>query len=228
MLSIPAKGQTIFLGEWQAWFRYYNQTKLNKKLTLHAELDKRMHIDPWSKSQFFTHLHLHDRIKPWLDVAAGMNYNITSLSTTNHTLDVPEWRPWQEASVFKTIGKNLLFQFRYRLDERFIHENDRQVLLDGYHFNLRHRFRIQFSKPIIEFDNHRTLTFKVSEEAMLNSGDVKRTFDQNRIYGSLEFSLNKNFSVETGYLYQLAQITDNTFIKRYIIRTTLYHRIGTN
>lgn len=227
-LSFPTKGQTVYIGEWQAWFRYYNQTQLSEKLMVHAELDERMRFDPWSQSQFFVHLHLHYRVKPWLDVAAGMNYNVTTLTTGKHSLDVSEWRPWQEASVFKNFGKNNLFQFRYRLDERFIHRNDKQVLLDGYHFNWRHRFRIQFSKPIAEFYKQRTITFKVSDELMLNSGDVARTFDQNRASGSLEFTLNNNWSIETGYLFLIQQIADNTFSERHIVRTTLYHRIGLN
>jgi Protein of unknown function (DUF2490) len=223
--AIPASCQTVFLEEWQAWFRYYNQTQLNEKWMVHAELDERMHTNPWSQSQFFVHLHLHYRIKPWLDVAAGMNYNITTFTAGMHSLNIPEWRPWQEVSVIKNFGKDFLFQFRYRLDERFIHLNDRQVLLDGYRFNWRHRFRIQFSKPIAEFSNQRTLIAKVSDEVMLNSGDVARTFDQNRAFGSLEFNINKKWSLETGYLYLIQQIADNTFSERHIIRTTLYHRI---
>lgn len=225
---MPAKSQTVFLEEWQTWFRYYNQAQLTEKLTLHTELDERIRLDPWRQSQFFVHLHLHYRIKPWLDVAGGMNYNVTTISNGNNSLDVSEWRPWQEASIFKTLGKNLLFQFRYRLDERFIHRNDKQILLDGYHFNWRHRLRIQFSKPIAEFNKQRTLTFKVSDEVMLNSGDVVRTFDQNRAYGSFEYAFNKNWSVESGYLFLIQQIADNTFSERHIIRTTLYHRIKLN
>ena len=227
-LSTSARSQTNFIAESQAWFRYYNQTQLSKKIILHAELDKRMQVDPWNKSQLFTHLHVHYRIKPWLDIAAGMNYNLTTIVHTNYTLNVPEWRPWQEASVFKTMGKNLLLQFRYRLDERFIHQNDGQVLADGYHFNWRHRFRIQLSKPIVEFESHRILTLKLSNEVMLNSGDVKRPFDQNRTTTSLEFTLNKKLAIETGFLYLIQQVADHTFNERYIIRTTLHHRIGNN
>jgi len=153
-----------------------------------------------------------------------MNYNLSTLTTTN--LVVEEWRPWQEVSLYKNLGKDLLFQFRYRLDERFIHRNDKQVLLDGYHFNWRHRFRIQFSKPIAQFNNNRTLTLKLSDEVMLNSGDVIRIFDQNRIFAALEMKLNNHWSIESGYLNLIQQATDNIFSERHVIRTTLYHRIG--
>jgi hypothetical protein len=225
-ISFQSKSQNTFVQEWQAWFRYYNQTQLNKKLVLHTELDERRRLDPWSQTQFFAHVHLHYRVKPWLDVAAGMNYNLTTITTTNHSLDVAEWRPWQEVSLFKNLGKDVLFQFRYRLDERFIHRNDKQVLLDGYHYNWRHRFRIQFSKPIAQFKENRTLTLKFSDEVMLNSGDVVRVFDQNRISTSLEMMLNNHWSIESGYLNLIQQISDDVFSERHVIRTTFYHRIG--
>lgn len=227
-ISFQSKSQNTYVQEWQVWFRYYNQAQLNEKLILHTELDERRRLDPWSQAQFFAHVHLHYRLKPWLDVAAGMNYNLTNVLTTNHSLEVAELRPWQEVSLFKNLGRDVLFQFRYRLDERFIQRNDKQVLLDGYHFNWRHRFRIQFSKPIAQFNNNRTLTLKLSEEVMLNSGDVVRVFDQNRIYASLEMKLNNHWSIESGYLNLIQQVTDDVFSERHVIRTTLYHRIGFN
>lgn len=223
-ISFPSKSQNTFIEEWQAWFRYYNQAQLTEKLILHTELDERRRLDPWSQAQFFTHVHLHYRVNSWLDVAAGMNYNLSTLTTTN--LVVEEWRPWQEVSLFKNLGKDVLFQFRYRLDERFIHRNDKQVLLDGYHFNWRHRFRIQFSKPIAQFDNNKTLTLKLSDEVMLNSGDVLSVFDQNRIFAALEMKLNNHWSIESGYLNLIQQVSDDVFSERHVIRTTLYHRIG--
>ncbi len=225
-ISFQSKSQNTFVQEWQVWFRYYNQVQLNNKLILHTELDERRRLDPWSQAQFFAHVHLHYRVKPWLDVAAGMNYNVNTLLTTNHSLAVEEWRPWQEVSLFKNLGKNVLFQFRYRLDERFIHRNDKQVLLDGYHYNWRHRFRIQFSKPLAQFNENRTLTLKFSDEVMLNSGDVVRIFDQNRISASLEMKLNNHWSIESGYLNLIQQVSDDVFSERHVIRTTLYHRIG--
>lgn len=225
-ISFQSKSQNTYVQEWQAWFRYYNQGQLTEKLILHTELDERRRLNPWSQAQFFAHVHLHYRVKPWLEVAGGMNYNLNNLITTNHSLVVEEWRPWQEVSLFKNLDKDVLFQFRYRLDERFIHRNDKQVLMDGYHFNWRHRFRIQFSKPIAQFNNDRNLTLKLSEEVMLNSGDVARVFDQNRIYASLEMRLNNHWSIESGYLNLIQQVTDDVFSERHVIRTTLYHRIG--
>ncbi len=225
LAALPSKSQNTFIPQWQAWFRYFNQTQLSEKFALHAEIDERRILNPSRQFQFFTHVHLHYRVKPWLDVAAGFNFNLTN-SPLNPSLSVPELRPWQEATLTKQFRKEIVFQFRYRLDERFIHNNDKQVLLDGYHFNWRHRFRIQFSKPMVQFNNDRNLTLKLSEEVMLNSGDVVRVFDQNRIFASLEMRLNNHWSIESGYLNLIQQVTDDIFSERHVIRTTLYHRIG--
>jgi len=146
-------------------------------------------------------------------------------SPVNPSLTVPELRPWQEATLIKSLRKEKQLQFRYRLDERFIHNNDREVLLEGYHFNLRHRFRIQYSQPIADFNDH-TLTLKFSDEVMINTGDVPRLFDQNRFFTSLEIKLNEHWSFESGYLHLIQPITDGLFYERHIIRSTLHHRIG--
>ena len=225
-ISFQSKSQHTYVQEGQVWFRYYNQAQLTEKLFLHTEIDERRRVNPWRQAQFFTHVHLHYRVKPWVEIAAGMNFNVNTITTASHSLAVPEWRPWQEVSLFKNLGKEVLFQFRYRLDERFIHQNDRQVLLDGYHFNWRHRFRIQFSKPIARFKDDRILTLKLSEEVMLNSGDVARVFDQNRIFASVEMKLNNHWSIESGYLNLIQQVSDDVFSERHIIRTTIYHRLG--
>lgn len=224
LVALQSKSQNTFISQWQAWFRYYNQTQLSDKFVLHAEVDERRILNPSQQFQFFTHVHLHHRLKPWLDVAAGFNFNLTT-SPVNSSLAVPELRLWQEATLIKKFRKDLQFHFRYRLDERFIHNNNKEVLTDGYHFNWRHRFRIQFSKPIVEFKNNRTLTLKLSDEVMINSGDVPRLFDQNRLFASLEIRLNNHWSFESGYLNIIQPITDDVFYNRNVIRSTLHHRI---
>lgn len=224
-ISFQTKSQNTFIQEKQVWFRYYNQARLSEKLSLHTEVDERRKLNPWSQAQFFAHVHLHYRVKSWLEVASGMNYNLNTITTTNNALQVVEWRPWQEVSLFKNLSKTSLIQFRYRVDERFIHRNDKIILLDGYHFNWRHRFRIQFSKQVAQLNNDKTLTVKLSDEVMIHSGDVARAFDQNRLFASFELKLTDHWSIESGYLNLIQQTNGNTFSERHIIRTTVYHRI---
>jgi len=224
--SLPflSNGQQNVAYQWFYWVRYYNQARLSEQFTLHTEIDNRRYLNPSQQSQFFTHIHLHDRIKPWLDVALGFNFNLTRLPT-NTSLSVPELRPWQEINLLSNAKRKWQFLFRYRLDERFIHNNNAVELTNGYHFNLRHRFRIMVSTTLAEFKNKGILSLKLYNEIMLNTGDVPRTFDQNRLSGSLEYQFNKRWSIESGYINILQPKSDTEYYDRNVIRTTLYHRI---
>lgn len=223
-LPFLSNGQEKVTYQWFYWIRYYNVARISDRLALHTEIDNRRYFNPSMQSQFFTHIHLHNRIKPWLDVAAGFNFNLTKFPTTS--LSVPELRPWQEINLLSSAKSKWQFLFRYRLDERFIHNNNTVELTDGYHFNLRHRFRVMVSTTLAKFKNKSLLTLKLYNEIMLNTGDVPRTFDQNRLGVSLEYQFNKRWSIESGYINILQPKSDTEYYDRNVIRTTLYHRIG--
>lgn len=225
-LALPffSNGQDKVTYQWFYWIRYYNVAQVSNRLTLHTEIDNRRYFNPPRQSQFFTHIHLHNRIKPWLDVAAGFNFNLTKFPTTS--LSVPEVRPWQEISLLSNAKSKWQFLFRYRLDERFIHNYNTVELTNGYHFNLRHRFRVMVSTTVLKFKNESILTLKLYNEIMINTGDVPRAFDQNRLSSSLEYQFNKRWSIESGYINILQPKSDTEYYDRNVVRTTLYHRIG--
>jgi hypothetical protein len=224
-LSISGMAQRDIVPVGQAWFRYYNLLQINSKTSFHSEVDERLNFASPHHAQFFIHLHLHHRLKPWLDVALGQNVNWTD-SPVNPQLEVPEIRPWQEVSLISKAEKNWSFHFRYRLDHRFIHNHNHINLEDGYHFNLRHRVRFQAGTTLIKHQDDWKLALRVSDEFMVNTGDVPRPFDQNRIYGALEYKFNQHLSLETGYLNILQPVSDSVFLMRHVVRTTLYHRIA--
>ncbi len=141
---------------------------------------------------------------------------------------VPEWRPLQEMNVdvFPKMRQHKPITFRFRVDERFIHANNGTELQSGSTYNTRFRFRIQSAWQVASFDDEKKqLVAKVNDEYMLQQGDVQTTFDQNRIYGALEYYFKPSISLELGYLniYQ-ANGTDKHFL-RHVIRLTFAHRI---
>lgn len=208
------------------WIRYYNQTQLNSKYTLHIELDERRLIIPDRQFQLFVHAHLHRRFSKRIDAAAGLTFAGTN-STKNPQLIVPEFRPFQEINVSQQIVKKLQLQFRYRLDERFIRNNDKLELQDGYGFFIRHRFRLQCNLTFIKLENDRAMILKLSEEVMFNQGNgVSRTFDQNRIYLGVELQWNEKWATELGYLNLFQSSSEVDSFARDIIRLTVYHRLS--
>ncbi len=224
-VSVLTYGQGTTTHQSLYWIRYYNQTQLSSKYTLHVELDERRLIEPAIQFQFFAHAHLHRRFSKWADVAAGFTYASTN-SSKNPSLAVPEIRSFQEVNLSKQVAKEFQLQLRYRLDERFVHNNNKLELQDGYNFFLRHRFRLQASMTIKKFESGKTVIGKLSDEIMFNQGSAApNSFDQNRAYAGVEFQFNKKWAVEFGYLNQY-QSSGNDYFARDIMRWTVFHRLS--
>lgn len=207
------------------WVRYVNQTRVTDKLTLNANIDERILFNPIRQFQLFSHVHLNFLFKPWLDLGFGGNFNCTNATANTHLM-IPEWRPWQEATFIKPLNDHWQFQLRYRLDERFIHQNNGHELQSGYHFNWRHRFRPQILYSFQNADQTKRYTVRISDEYMVNTGDVRDLFDQNRFYFSIEQPLGKKWSLETGYMNQFqSRASDDGFNDRHLIRMSFFHKI---
>ncbi len=224
LISAHAFCQDKYYHQGSYWVRYYNQSKISERTVIHFHLDERRLVNPSRQFQLFTHLHVNYKAKPWLEIGIGGNFNWTN-SAINRSLRVPEWRPWQEANLTKDISSTWQFQFRYRLDERFIHNNNKIELENGYHFYLRHRFRIQFARILKSWEGGKSLSLRLSDEIMFNTGNVPHSFDQNRVFASLEHRFNNHWSVETGYLNLFQPRNDDGYYDRHIIRVTVHHRV---
>lgn len=200
------------------WFRYYLQAPLTENWSLHAEIDERRFVNPDRQAQFFTHLHVHKKLNPGWEFALGFNYNLTN-SNSNPSLAVPELRPWQELTRTEKIRQSTI-QFRYRTEQRFVHHSNSSDLTDGYRFAWRHRFRVQWSRPLPTLQSQ----LKLSNEVMLNSTSGIKRFDQNRVFVALEKAVSQRVSVEIGYLNLWQSKTSDGYFDRHIIRATVYHR----
>jgi hypothetical protein len=212
------------------WMRYYNQLSLNEKWTWHNEIEERRFFENNQHHHLIMHTRLHYKFFKNADVAFGLTYSLQSPQDPNAKIDliVPELRPVQELNFTQPITKRLTFQQRLRIDERFIHSNNGKELTDGYDFNFRFRYRLQLSYKLNQEDTKLSSTLKLSDELMLNAGKniLYNQFDQNRLYVGLEQGLNKNFSVELGYLYWYQQrASGNQFFDRDIVRLTVFHKV---
>jgi len=221
LITLAVHAQDKYTQQGSYWIRYYNQSQISDRTVIHFQVDERRLLNPSRQFQFFTHLNINCRMKSWLEVGAGLNFNWTNVKD----LKVPEWRPWQEANIILPMPREWQFQFRYRLDERIIHNNNKVVLTDGYGFYLRHRFRVQFSRELKKISETKSLSMRLSNEFMVNTGDAPFTFDQNRVYAGLEYRFSKHWSVETGYLNIFQSRTDDSYYIRHTIRVTVYHKL---
>lgn len=212
------------------WTRYYNQYSFNSKLSWHNEADMRRFLENNKLQQFIFHSHVHYKVLPSLDVAMGLTYSRQSPQFPDATTDlvVPEIRPFQEITHSQALSKRFTLSHRFRLDERFVSKNDGKVLLDGYDFNLRYRYRIQGVCNLSKKEDKTPTTAKIADELMLNSGEkiIYNHFDQNRIYLGVEQNISPSLSVELGYLRWFQQRSSGKdFFDRNIYRLTIYHRL---
>ena len=230
LLNFQAKGQKNLSHQSLYWLRYYNQLNINKKWAWHNEIEDRRFFKGNTQHHLIIHSRLHYNIFNNAEIGFGLTYSLQSPQDPNSTtgMVVPELRPVQEITLSNPLSNKLTLQQRLRIDHRFIHRNDGTVLLDGYNYNLRFRYRLQANIQLNKDDATNTTTLKLADELMINAGSriIYNQFDQNRIYAGLEQGLRKNISVELGYLHWYQQNSSGfQFFERDIIRLTLNHKI---
>lgn len=212
------------------WLRYLNRFQLSQTLNIQTEIENRVFFEHNTQHHLIMHSRLHYSLNKNWEIASGFTYSLQKPHDPNATtsLTVPEYRPNQEINYTTNLTPKLIIANRLRIDERFIKKNNGTVLLDGYDFNLRFRYRLQFTYLLHKTVENKTTNFKLSNEIMFNAGKqiIYNQFDQNRIYVGLEQSLSNSLSVELGYLNWYQQRpAQNQFFDRNIIRLTLLHKI---
>lgn len=211
------------------WIRYYNQLSLSKKWTWHNEFEERRFLVNNRHNQFIIHSRLHYKTSKSTDIGLGLTFSLQDPQDPWSTkkLTVPELRPVQEFNYTNWISNKFYLNQRFRLDERFIHKDDGEKLIDGYNFNFRARYRLQANLRLNKDAHNNPTIFKIGDEIMINAGKniVYNRFDQNRMYAGIETPISKYFSVELGYLYIFQQKSNGySYYDRDVFRLTLYHR----
>jgi hypothetical protein len=211
------------------WTRYYNQLTLTNKWSLHTEFDNRVFLKPTEENLYVLRLQGRYKINPEFEVGAGFAYFSVATQNPDVTFDfnVPEYRTQQDITWKHDIESVTLNQ-RFQIEERFIHNANKEGLLPGTTFYWRFRYRLQGEYSCWKKENQ-YLKAIVYDELMINGGKnvVKNTFDQNRIYAALQYGVNKNIALELGYLNSFQQRASGVdYFDRDIIRFTFYHKIN--
>jgi hypothetical protein len=134
----------------------------------------------------------------------------------------PEWRPWQEIGDKINIGYHQSIYPRFRFEQRFIREYNRNDLAQKSSFNsFRERFRIDYNYRFIP-DVKSGFSIVESQELLLSTKTSGFTaMDAFRLSAGLAYSFNKSISTQLVYLYQLQQKDSNHYEEHEIIRFTL-------
>lgn len=211
------------------WTRYYNLLTINEKWSIHSELDSRIFLNPVKENLYEFRVQGRYKIDDNFEVGTGFAYFSVATQVPEITTDfnVPEYRGQQDIIWKQDIGKITLLQ-RFQIEERFFHNINNEGLLPGTTFYWRFRYRLQGEYSFWKKENQ-FLKAILSDELMINRGKnvVKNTFDQNRIYAALQYGINKNITLELGYLNSFQQRASGVdYFNRDIIRFTFFHKIN--
>lgn len=230
LICFAAKAQTEKNIDHQSllWTRYYNILTLNNKWSLHSEFDNRIFINPVEQNLFLLRMHSRYQISNELDIGTGVAYFAVATQVPEQTFhfDIPEYRIQQDICWKQNLGKINLSN-RFQIEERFFQNSNSQKVLPGTTFFWRFRYRLQGDYDFWD-KGHRYLKAIVYDELMINGGEnvVKNTFDQNRIYGAIQYGITKNIALELGYLKSFQQRASGVdYFDRDIIRFTFFHKI---
>jgi hypothetical protein len=206
--------------------RYQNQIIFSPRLQWSNEFDNRRFFNPDVALQFITHSRLHYKWKHW-DFGGGLTYSVAfaSKNKVGYNHSTAEIRPVMEAQYDWPL-KRFSIQNRIRIDYRFTENTTDENVFESSTYVTRFRYRFQVRIPLSDPEKNkvRTTALRVADEIMLNS--KKNAFDQHRIYATLDVSLSKKFSVETGYIYIYQQrFGADEFFERHVARLSLVHRI---
>lgn len=214
----------------QAWFGYFNQTRVSNKWGLWGDFHFR------TKDKFVTDLYqalgrigVMYYVNNDAKLTAGYAF-VNHFPADNHkNISQPEHRPWQQFQWHTKYSSIRLMQW-VRLEERFRRKiaNDNE-LADGYNFNFRVRYNIlsQFALGKSKFKKG-SLSFVVSDEVFVNVGKqiVYNYFDQNRFFAGFHYYVNDHDQLQFGYMNLFQQLAaGNKYRSNHVARLFFFHTL---
>ena len=222
LAPLPAAAQNP-LPQTLYWARLYLRWQQNPRWTLHYELDNRQFLAPaYGQHQLISHLHIHRHFgarKQW-EAWAGISASIANRQKPDEAPAPfrPELRPWQALSLQQTAGP-LRIGHRLRWEQRFFNLFDERE--NRFAFRVRYALTAQY--PLNKHWN-----LKSGNETMLQWGEGQaQAFDQNRLWGGLEYQFLKahtNVELQYMWIYQLNAGGTSTYNRR-VLRLTVLQNV---
>ena len=174
------------------WWMYFGTHHLNEKYSIHYETQLRHYELGTNFFQLLPRVGLNYKIDENSMVTAGYAW-IPTQPNLDEGFDgdlVTENRIWQQFILRNKIN-NIKFRHRYRLEQRWVKQND----ITSY--KNRARYMLSAKVPLSK-DESSPLFLFIYDEIFLHIDD--NPFNQNRLYGALGYTVNKNMNIQAGYL----------------------------
>ncbi|KPH15338.1 hypothetical protein AMQ68_05935 [Chryseobacterium sp. ERMR1:04] len=177
-----------------AWYMYFGNNKISKKLNFHNEIQYRNFDGIGDLEQLLIRTGIgYDLTENNNNVLLGYGFILSQPYVNGEKKENIEHRIFQQYITKQKFGRFYL-QHRYRLEERFLADD----------FRMRFRYMLGVNIPINNKEMlPKTFYGSVYNEIFLNLNSP--TFDRNRVYGALGYVINKNMRIEAGYMNQIQE-----------------------
>jgi len=177
-----------------AWYMYFGNNKISKKLNWHNEIQYRNFDAVGDLEQLLIRTGIgYDLTENNNNVLLGYGFILSQPYVNGEKKENIEHRIFQQYITKQKFGRFNL-QHRYRLEERFLEDD----------FRMRFRYMIGLNIPITQKEMlPKTLYASVYNEIFLHFNSP--VFDRNRVYGALGYVINKNMRIEAGYMNQIQE-----------------------
>lgn len=189
--SIAVFAQKSDLG---AWYMYFGNNKISKKLNWHNEIQYRNFDAVGDLEQLLIRTGIgYDLTENNNNVLLGYGFILSQPYVNREKKENIEHRIFQQYITKQKFGR-FNIQHRYRLEERFLEDD----------FRMRFRYMLGLTIPITQKEMlPKTLYASVYNEIFLHFNSP--VFDRNRVYGALGYVINKNMRIEAGYMNQIQE-----------------------
>lgn len=208
------------------WLKYNPVIDFGNNWSLGGEFELRRYAFPHRHHQLLIPgITVLKKVSNRFTVGAGISYirkALPQIPEEEIELIRSEIRLSQQATLKNKWGSTVI-SHRYILEERFKQKTAKNEIVDGYDFNFRFRYRLQFTIPLIQREKATTFALKVYDEIMINVGKeiVQNTFDQNRIYFGVDLMVSPRSSLDVGLMHLFQQRSSGVdFRSRYILRAS--------
>ncbi|REC50352.1 DUF2490 domain-containing protein [Chryseobacterium pennipullorum] len=177
-----------------AWYMYFGNNKISKKLNWHNEVQYRNFDAVGDLEQLLIRTGIgYDLTENNNNILLGYGFILSQPYVNGGKKENIEHRIFQQYITKQKFGRFNL-QHRYRLEERFLEDD----------FRMRFRYMLGLNIPITQKEMlPKTLYASVYNEIFLHFDSP--VFDRNRVYGALGYVINKNMRIEAGYMNQIQE-----------------------
>lgn len=239
-ITICTQAQTTRISNYNniGWYTYTG-TFTYGRVGLHTEYQWRRtnFITNWQQSLLRTGVNylVNSKLTVRLGYAWVETYPYGDIPLNSFGKTFTEHRIYEVATLTDTIRKSTL-SHRFMLEQRFVGSFSNAALTKEDTWNYMNRFRYMARLQTPLFNNIYAVIY---DEVFIGFGKNVREniFDQNRLSLLVGYNLNRNISIEAGYLSQIVQLGreidsknvfqyNNGFIVNFIYRYKQPKRLG--